>query len=83
MKTHYLVRRCRSGRFNFTLLTSTGRLNGTVTVPVDGKSVNEIKQEACEKIRKLALEFESLGNAEMTYQDEASDEDRRVPTPAY
>lgn len=56
-KPHYIVQRSRSGRFNFTLLTSAGRLTGSVVVPIDGRPSDEIKRLAFEQIRVLAEDF--------------------------
>ena len=54
---HYIVRRSRSGRFNFTLITDAGRFTGNVSVPLDGRSSAEIEQHAHNKIRALAESF--------------------------
>ncbi|GJD98023.1 hypothetical protein OCOJLMKI_5262 [Methylobacterium iners] len=61
---HFIVRRSRLGRFNFTLLTIAGRLTGSVTVPVEGRSAGEIKQHALDQIRALAEEFARVQDRE-------------------
>lgn len=68
-KPHYIVQRSRSGRFNVTLLTSDGRLTGFVTVPIEGRSTSEIKQQALEKIRALAQDFIQLQGGEGAFSD--------------
>ena len=51
---HYVMKRARSGRFNFTLLTDHGRINGSVMVPVEKHlSRSEISEAAHGKIRAL------------------------------
>lgn len=57
---HYVIRRSRSGRFNFTLLAEHGRINGVVVVPTDNRSKEEIARIARAKIRALAEEFASV-----------------------
>lgn len=54
---HFVIRRSRLGRFNFALLTSAGRLTRSVTVPVEGRSNVELRQQAMEQIRVLAEDF--------------------------
>jgi len=54
---HYLVRRSRLGRFNFTLLAQHGRITGVVTVPTENRTKAEIERAAHEKIRALAAEL--------------------------
>lgn len=51
---HYVVRRSRSGRFNFTVLSEHGRINGVVTVATAGLSREEIEGCARAKIAALA-----------------------------
>lgn len=53
-KPHFLIRRSRSGRFNFTLLSTHGRITGVVNVATTDRTKGEIEQEAREKIRALA-----------------------------
>lgn len=57
MPQHYLVRRSRLGRFNFTLLANHGRITGVVTVPTENRTKAEIERAAHEKIRALAAEL--------------------------
>ncbi|WP_375409680.1 hypothetical protein [uncultured Methylobacterium sp.] len=57
MPHHYLVRRSRLGRFNFTLLAQHGRITGVVTVPTENRSKAEVERAAHEKIRALAAEL--------------------------
>ena len=54
---HYVVRRSRSGRFNFTVITNDGRLTGSVSTEPNGRSGAEIEQEARDKIRAIAGSF--------------------------
>lgn len=68
-KVHYIVKRSRSGRFNFTLLTSVGRLTGSVTVPIGGRSNAEIKRLALDQIRALAEDFARAQVAEGSCPD--------------
>ncbi|GAB6842516.1 hypothetical protein JCM2811A_15170 [Methylorubrum rhodinum] len=51
---HYVVRRSRSGRFNFTLLSEHGRISGVVVVPTEKLSREEIERSARAKIQALA-----------------------------
>lgn len=51
---HYVVRRSRSGRFNFTLLSEHGRINGVVVVPTERLTREEIERTARAKIQALA-----------------------------
>lgn len=53
-KPHFLIRRSRSGRFNFTLLASQGRITGVVTVATVGRTKDDIEGEARGKVRALA-----------------------------
>lgn len=72
-KPHYIVQRSRSGRFNFTLLTSAGRLTGCVTVPIDGCSNAELRQKAMEQIRVLSDEFARVQGVEVSIEAEGAD----------
>lgn len=63
MPQHYLVRRSRLGRFNFTLLANHGRITGVVTVPTENRSKAEIERAAHEKIRALAAELAAAAAA--------------------
>ncbi|TXM66793.1 hypothetical protein FV226_23030 [Methylobacterium sp. WL12] len=54
---HYVVRRSRSGRFNFTVITDDGRLTGSVSTEPNGRTGTEIEQEARDKIRAIAESF--------------------------
>lgn len=54
---HYLVRRSRMGRFNFTLLAKNGRITGVVVVPTANLTKDEIEEAAHAKIRALAGEL--------------------------
>jgi hypothetical protein len=67
---HYLVRRSRLGRFNFTLLGNHGRITGVVTVPVENRSKADIERAAHQKIRALVAE---LATASGSDRAEASD----------
>ena len=60
MPQHYLVRRSRLGRFNFTLLATHGRITGVVTVATDNRTKAEIEQAAHDKIRALAAELAAV-----------------------
>ncbi|HJE22374.1 MAG TPA: hypothetical protein K8W01_01770 [Methylorubrum populi] len=53
-RPHYVVRRSRSGRFNFTLLAEHGRISGTVFVTTADLPRDEIERRAHEQIRALA-----------------------------
>lgn len=57
MQQHYVVRRSRLGRFNFTLLANHGRITGVVVVPTENKTKSEIEEAAHVKIRALASEL--------------------------
>ncbi|GJE53864.1 MULTISPECIES: hypothetical protein [Methylobacterium] len=59
---HYVIRRSRSGRFNFTLLAEHGRINGVVVVPTENRSKEEVAQHAREKIRALADDLATVAN---------------------
>lgn len=67
---HFVVRRSRMGRFNFTLLTSSGRLTGSVTVPVEGRSNDELRHQAMEQIRALAEDFARVQDVEVSIEAE-------------
>ena len=54
---HYIVRRSRSGRFNFALITEAGRFTGYVMTSVESGSNDEMKRQAQDKIRALAESF--------------------------
>lgn len=56
-RLHYVVRRTRFGKFCFTLMTSTGRLTGSVLVPITGQTSDELTRQGQEKIRALAAEL--------------------------
>lgn len=51
---HYVVRRSRSGRFNFTFLSEHGRISGVVIVPTEKLTRDEIERRARTKIQELA-----------------------------
>ncbi|KQP52592.1 hypothetical protein ASG40_07045 [Methylobacterium sp. Leaf399] len=63
MPQHYVVRRSRLGRFNFTLLANHGRITGVVTVPTENRSKAEVEQAAHDKIRALAAELAAATSA--------------------
>lgn len=54
---HYVVRRSRMGRFNFTLIGAHGRITGVVAIPTENKTREEVEAEAHRKIRALAGEL--------------------------
>lgn len=56
-KVHYVVRRSRLGRFNFTLISGTGRITGSVVVPTAGRTGADIERDAREQIRHIAETF--------------------------
>jgi hypothetical protein len=56
-KPHYVVRRSRSGRFNFILITDEGRLIGSVPIKIEGGSSTKIERQARDKIRSLSESF--------------------------
>lgn len=56
-KVHYVVRRSRMGRFNFTLISGTGRITGSVVVPTAGRTGADIERDAREQIRHIAETF--------------------------
>lgn len=56
-QVHYVVRRSRSGRFNFTLMSEGGRLTGSVIVVTTGKTGSEIEGDAHDQILHLAKMF--------------------------
>ena len=63
---HYVVRRSRSGRFNFTLITDDGRLTGSVSTEPNGRPGTEIEQEALDKIRAIAESFATVTGLTLT-----------------
>ena len=65
-KPHYVVRRSRSGRFNFTLITDDGRLTGSVSTEPSGRPGTEIEQEARDKIRAIADSFATATGLTLT-----------------
>ena len=67
---HYIVRRSRSGRFNFTLITNDGRLTGSVSTEPNGRPSTEIKQEARDKIREIARSFATAAGLEIQTEDD-------------
>lgn len=56
-KPHYVIRRSRMGRFNFTFLADQGRVTGMVVVPIENRTKAEIEREAHAKIQALAAEL--------------------------
>ncbi|WP_155912006.1 hypothetical protein [Methylobacterium sp. 77] len=54
---HYVVRRSRMGRFNFTLIGAHGRMTGVVVISTENKTREEIEDQAHLKIRALAAEL--------------------------
>ena len=66
---HYIVRRSRSGRFNFTLITSDGRLTGFVSTEPNSRPSTEIEQEAREKICAIAGSFAMATGLEIQIED--------------
>ena len=63
---HYVVRRSRSGRFNFALITDDGRLTGSVSTLLDGRPGSEIEQEALDKIRAIARSLAVAAGLKLT-----------------
>lgn len=61
-KVHYLVRRSRSGRFNFTLLSEAGRITGSVVVATTGKTPADIERDAHDQIRRLSETFAEIAS---------------------
>ena len=62
---HYIVKRCRSGRFNFTLLTDHGRINGSVVIQIEkDQSRAEIEEAAHRKIRALVGDLAQIALTE-------------------
>lgn len=68
-KPHYVIRRSRSGRFNFALITDHGRLTGFVSISLDGQESVKIDQQARAKVRALAESFAAA--TRLTIQREA------------
>ncbi|MBB5760155.1 hypothetical protein HNR00_004901 [Methylorubrum rhodinum] len=65
MKPHFLLIRSRSGRFNLTLITDHGRLQGVVQVDVEThQSQDDIRKMAMEKVKLLAEAFCSKADLE-------------------
>ena len=69
-KVHYIVRRSRSGRFNFTLISEEGRLTGSVIIETKGKTRIDIERDARDQIRHLAEMFAKVvGSNELCASD--------------
>ncbi|TXN72985.1 hypothetical protein FV230_03040 [Methylobacterium sp. WL6] len=68
-KPHYIVRRSRSGRFNFVLITEAGRFTGSVSIRSEGQSSAEIKRQASDKIRALAKSFAEATRGTLMTED--------------
>ena len=66
---HYVVRRSRSGRFNFALIVGRGRLTGSVSISLDGKEGAEISRLARGKIHLLAKTFAAAAGVALTERD--------------
>lgn len=73
-KTHYIVRRSRSGRFNFVLITEAGRFTGYVITKLDGRSNAELEREARDKIRALADSFAEIAGLTLSAEAEGKAE---------
>jgi hypothetical protein len=73
-KPHYIVRRSRSGRFNFALITEAGRFTGYVTTSVESGSNDEMKRQAQDKIRALAESFAEATSLSFKAEDGAANE---------
>ena len=73
-KPHYIVRRSRSGRFNFVLITEAGCFTGSVSIRSEGQSSAEIKQQASDKIRALAISFAEATSVALMAEDEPMSE---------
>ena len=66
---HYVVRRSRSGRFNFALIVGRGRLTGSVSISLDGKKGAEIGRLAHHKIQALAKTFATAAGLALANKD--------------
>ena len=69
-KPHYIVRRSRSGRFNFVLITEAGRFTGAVSIRSEGQSSAEIVRQTNDKIRALAKSFSEVTSVTLMAEDE-------------
>ena len=76
-KPHYVVRRSRSGRFNFALITQHGRLTGSVSISLDGKEGAEISRLARNKIQALAKTFAAAAEVALAEKDAPLAKDQR------
>jgi hypothetical protein len=56
-KVHYILRRSRMGRFNFTLISEAGRITGSVVVSMAGKTGADLERDARVQVRHLAEIF--------------------------
>ena len=80
-KPHYIVRRSRSGRFNFTLISDHGRLTGSVSVSLDGKENAEINRLARDNIQALAKTFAGATGVALAEDDTSPAEDQGSEAP--
>ena len=74
-KVHYIVRRSRLGRFNFTLISEAGRITGVVVVPTAGRSGAELEHDARLKIRCLAETFAGVVSPMPSVADDEPSDD--------
>ena len=78
---HYVVRRSRSGRFNFTIITEEGRLTGSVSTEPSGRTRAEIEQEARGKIRAIAGNFAAAVGLKLAEEDASQAEEQGSEAP--
>ncbi len=71
-EVHYIVRRSRMGRFNFTFISDAGRLTGSVVVSTAGRTGADIESDARDRIRQLAETFARIASPTMPGVDDAS-----------
>ena len=71
-KVHYVVRRSRMGRFNFTLISEAGRITGSVIVSTEGRTGADIESDARDQIRQLAETFAEIAGPTMPGVDDTT-----------
>ncbi|TXN07563.1 hypothetical protein FV222_02060 [Methylobacterium sp. WL103] len=69
-KVHYVVRRSRMGRFNFTLISEAGRITGSVVVSTAGRTRADIESDVRDRIRHLAETFAGIAGPIMPGVDD-------------
>ena len=71
-KVHYIVRRSRMGRFNFTFISDSGRITGSVVVSTAGRTGADIESDARDRIRHLAQAFAGIAGPTLSGVDDTT-----------